>query len=102
MLNSETDLKLYDELYERTKNFGRADFVKILMGYERENEKLKHYKKLYQILKREKEDFKQWVTDYRYKLTGSHEDGRYCVAISVTDILKRINEMEGIDDGKED
>lgn len=40
------------------------------------------------------DSFKQWLIDYRYKKTGSHEDGRYSVALSVTDILKKLDEME--------
>ena len=37
---------------------------------------------------------KKKVTDYRFNKTGSHEDGRYCVAISVTDLLKWMEEIE--------
>ncbi len=46
-------------------------------------------------LKKQKEEFKNWVVEYRYNKTGSNEDGRYCVAISVTDILNKLNELEG-------
>lgn len=45
-------------------------------------------------LEKEKKDFKKWLIDYRFKKTGSHEDGRYCVAISVTDLLNKIDELE--------
>ena len=45
-------------------------------------------------LKRNREKFKQWLIDYRYERTGSHEDGRYCVAISVTDLLNKIEELD--------
>ena len=38
---------------------------------------------------------KQKAIDYRFNKTGSHEDGRYCVAISVTDLLKWMEELEG-------
>lgn len=38
---------------------------------------------------------KQRITNYRFNKTGSHEDGRYCVAISVTDLLKWMEELEG-------
>jgi len=37
---------------------------------------------------------KQKAIDYRFNKTGSHEDGRYCVAISVTDLLKWMEELE--------
>lgn len=39
--------------------------------------------------------FKQWLIDYRFNKNGSHEDGRYCVALSVTDLLAKMEEMEG-------
>ena len=38
---------------------------------------------------------KQRIMKYRYDKTGSHEDdGRYCVAISVTDLLEMMKEIE--------
>lgn len=37
---------------------------------------------------------KQRLIDYRYKKSGSHEDGRYCVAMSITDILNLMDEIE--------
>jgi hypothetical protein len=46
-------------------------------------------------LKEQRQEFKKWVSDYRYNKTGSNEDGRYCVAISVTDVLNKLNELEG-------
>ena len=45
-------------------------------------------------LRRNREKFKQWLIDYRYERTGSHEDGRYCVAVSVTDLLNKIEELD--------
>lgn len=39
---------------------------------------------------------KQKAIDYRFDKIGSHfDDGRYCVAISVTDLLKWMEELEG-------
>lgn len=45
-------------------------------------------------LKRNREKFKQWLIDYRYERTGSHEDGRYLISISVTDLLNKIEELD--------
>lgn len=45
-------------------------------------------------LKRNREKFKQWLIDYRYERTGSHDDGRYLVSISVTDLLNKIEELD--------
>ena len=51
----------------------------------------------YDTLKNTKDNweaFKQYVIDYRFKKTGTHEDGRYCVALSVTDILQIMKAFE--------
>lgn len=40
------------------------------------------------------DELKKWLIDYRFKKTGSNEDGRYCIAISITDMLKKIEELE--------
>lgn len=45
-------------------------------------------------LKRNREKFKQWLIDYRYERTGSHDDGRYLVSISVTDLLSKMEELD--------
>lgn len=45
-------------------------------------------------LKRNREEFKQWLIDYRYNATGSHTDGRYCVSLSVTDLLSKMDELK--------
>ena len=45
-------------------------------------------------LRRNREKFKQWLIDYRYERTGSHEDGRYLVSISVTDLLSKMEELD--------
>ena len=37
---------------------------------------------------------KKKIRDYRFKKTGSDEDGRYCVAISVTDLLSWMDDLE--------
>lgn len=41
---------LYNQLYERTKNFGRNEFIKELMRLERENQQLKEQLKYKQEL----------------------------------------------------
>lgn len=33
---------LFDELYEKTKDCGRTQFIRLLMSKERENQQLKH------------------------------------------------------------
>ena len=55
--------------------------------------RIKNSKK-YDSIQQRWDNFKQWLIDYRFNKTGSHEDGRYCVAISVTDLLAKMDEME--------
>ena len=44
---------LFDELYEKTKDCGRVQFVELLMTKERENKELKKQLTTYQILHRD-------------------------------------------------
>ena len=62
----------------------KEDVEKKLMQLKAENEKLK----------RGDEEFRQWLIDYRYNATGSHTDGRYCVSLSVTDLLSKLDEIK--------
>ena len=39
-------------------------------------------------------NLKQWLKEYRLNKTGSDKDGRYCVAISITDLLNKMEELE--------
>ena len=49
------------------------------------------------ILEQRWEKFKTWIQEYEYKKTGGEDTGRYCVAISVKDLLEKIEELEEID-----
>lgn len=40
------------------------------------------------------EDFKEWVYKQKIDKVGENYTGRYCVAISVDDILQKIYELE--------
>ena len=40
------------------------------------------------------EEFRQYCIDYRFKMSGHNDDRRYCVALSITDILKKMDEIE--------
>lgn len=46
------------------------------------------------VLEKRWNALKQKAIDYRFNKTGSQEDGRYCVAISVTDLIKWMEELE--------
>ena len=41
-----------------------------------------------------RDDFMKWVYDYKIDKVGENYSGRYCVAISVDDILQKIDELE--------
>ena len=59
---------------------------------QQENKKLKHYKKLYQILKREKEELRSWLEDgFGYDKGVVAEE--YIEAIE--NVLDKLNELEG-------
>lgn len=77
------------------------DDIEVIQAYismiERENEKLNHYKKLYQILKREKDELRSW-------LEGWIENEEYCYLATTPkdrcrkdiyqDVLSKLNEIE--------
>ena len=59
---------LYNQLYDKTKDCGRTQFVKLLMEKERENQQLKeHLKQKEDIINKAKEYcnfcIKEWITD---------------------------------------
>ena len=67
----------------------------LLLSYinelQQENEKLNHYKKLYQILKREKEELRSWLEDgFGYDKGVVAEE--YIEAIE--NVLDKLNELE--------
>lgn len=78
------------------------DWIDYFNMFDKESAKLRDVKNTYvcrlqaenKKLKHNREKFKQWLIDYRFSATGSHEDGRYCVAVSVTDLLKKIEEID--------
>lgn len=50
---------LYNKIYEKTKDCGRTQFVKLLMDKERENQELKNLNRIYkEIISDDKENYK--------------------------------------------
>lgn len=45
-------------------------------------------------MKSDWEKLKEYLVNYRLEKTGTNEDKRYCVAISITDLLNRMKEIE--------
>ena len=58
-----------------------------------ENEKLKHYKKLYQILKREKEELRKWLSEQNFDDIDT---------LKVLDKMYELEEVERISKGDVD
>lgn len=55
---------LFDELYEKTKDCGRTQFIRLLMQKERENQKLKEENQ--ELKKQLEEKIKIGVADHKY------------------------------------
>lgn len=63
---------LYNEIYERTKDFGRTHFIKEIMRLQKELEQLKEIEKEHQRIngrlhleiRRLKEELEQWKKKY--------------------------------------
>lgn len=76
---------LYNQLYERTKNFDRTQFIKELMRLERENKQLKD-----QLQQRDKvieEAIKQIIYMQENEPSNSNEYDYYCrKLLSILDI----------------
>lgn len=98
---------LYNQLYERTKNFGRNEFIKELMRLERENQQLKEQLeeeignefKLKDELRKNRKEYQETYKDVReeikvYKLQLQQRDS---VIEETIDVIQ--NFMTHIDDG---
>lgn len=79
---------LFDELYEKTKDCGRTQFIRLLMSKERENKQLKH------ILD-ELENWLKSLQEYylsvkeKYDYSDEHKFAK--------DVLDKIKELRGIE-----
>lgn len=83
------DFGNHDPLHERLITSLNTEGVKVRKMYS--EQLLEEYYKI----RDNWSELKQRISDYRFNKTGSHEDGRYCVSISVTDLLKWMDELEG-------
>lgn len=90
--NLEGCIGAFDYLLTPVENNLLLIYIKEL---QQENEKLNHYKKLYQILKREKEDLRSWLEE---DLKEKYRDAGYRNNI-IREVLDKLNELEG---GKND
>ena len=59
---------------------------------QQENEKNKHYKTLYQSLKKQKEELRSWLKEML-----DNEDDIFSV-VRVKDVLSKLEELEGVND----
>lgn len=65
-----------------------------ISSLEQENEKLHHYKTLYQSLKKQKEELRDWLEEML-----DDKDDIFSV-VRVKDVLSKLEELEGVKDGK--
>ena len=69
-----------------------------------ENEKLHHYKKLYRSLKRQKEELRSWLKEDKDKITvldtKDNSSVRLGIMLGMGLCLEKLEELEGVDDGK--
>ena len=71
---------------------------------QQENEKNKHYKTLYQSLKRQKEELRSWLKEDKDKITvldtKDNSSVRLGIMLGMGLCLEKLEELEGVDDGK--
>lgn len=65
---------------------------------QRENEKNKHYKTLYQSLKRQKEELRSWLEEGK-RVSIAHENMKSVNFISL--VLSKLEELEGVSNEKD-
>lgn len=58
-------------------------------------EKIDKLQKDYERLKKNWNELRTYFVDYREAKSGYDVSGRYCVALSIDDILKIMSEIEG-------
>lgn len=94
------DELLYNQIYERTKEFGRSQFVKELQRLERENKQLESdRKKLIEFINNEIEDTERRIRNgFKYLGDGN---GNYTLRMNLTyyknaliEVSKKINELK--------
>ena len=95
---------LFDELYEKTKDCGRVQFINLLMEKERENQELKEQlevgKEQYNDLVEEKEELQEQLSNSHQIKNQQKEFIEYLE--DYIDALKQQKEtVEGLDIGEE-
>lgn len=95
---------LFDELYEKTKDFGRVQFINLLMEKERETKELKKQlevgKEQYNDLVEEKEELQEQLSNSHQIKNQQKEFIEYLE--DYIDALKQQKEtVEGLDIGEE-
>lgn len=111
---------LFDEIYEKTKDCGRVQFVKLLMTKERENQELKKqvencycnrtdcagrikdskkYDSLVQAQEVQQKEFIKWIEDY-LNLFDDRDIEEQAGYDMLEEILQKYKEMIGVSDEK--
>ena len=85
---------LFNELYERTKDCGRVQFINLLMEKERENQDLKKQLSNSHQMKNQQKEFIKWLEKLAYQDMVASDFANGCkVAYGIT--LNRYKELVG-------
>ncbi len=80
---------LFDELYEKTKDCGRIQFIRLLIKKERENQELKKELSNNRQIKSQQKEFIEWLED----MLVSELD--IFTVVRVSDVLSKYKEIIG-------
>lgn len=88
---------LFNELYEKTKECGRVQFIKLLMEKERENQKLKKELSNSHQIKNQQKEFIEYLETEKDRLAREcspiYEDGLGKTRLVSEDIFNEINDV---------
>lgn len=85
---------------EAIKEEKKQKLIDYVSNLEKENEKLHHYKTLYQSLKREKEELRSWLKEDKDKIkvydTKNNNAVELGIIIGLGMCVEKLEELEGV------
>ena len=86
-----TSLEPHDDYTSEFTYKEQKELYKYIKNLQKENEMLHHYKTLYQSLKRQKEDLKEWLEESKKISSAQH----HVIGVSICNIvMSKIEELE--------
>lgn len=90
-----TSLEPHDDYKSEFTYKEQKELYKYIKNLQKENEMLHHYKTLYRSLKRQKEEFRNWLKENRDECLTFYERTPYAYAYNVfKNILSKLEKME--------